>query len=78
MACQSRPGVPSRKASASVAARSRRRRAMTPANGTVGSFEEMWVTGELLGFAKTLEAGAVVLVLDLPAADLSWLTMATR
>ena len=37
--------------------------------------EEMWVTGELLGFAETLEAGAVVLVRDLPADDLSWLTL---
>ncbi len=37
--------------------------------------EEMWVTGELLGFAETLEAGAVVLVLNLPAEDLSWLPL---
>ena len=37
--------------------------------------EEMWVTGELLGSAETLEAGAVVLVLDLPAEDLPWLAL---
>jgi len=37
--------------------------------------EEMWVTGELLGSADTIETGAVVLVLDLPAEDLSWLTL---
>lgn len=34
---------------------------------------EMWVTGELLGLAETIETGAVVLVLDLPAEDLPWL-----
>lgn len=33
--------------------------------------EEMWVTGDLLGFAETLEAGSVVVVLDLPAEELS-------
>lgn len=32
--------------------------------------EEMWVTGDLLGLAETLEAGAVVLVLDVPAEEL--------
>jgi hypothetical protein len=36
---------------------------------------EMWVTGELLTLADTLEAGAVVLVLDLPAEELPWLGM---
>ena len=36
---------------------------------------EMWVTGELLSFAETLDAGAVVLVLDLPAEELAWLAM---
>jgi hypothetical protein len=36
---------------------------------------EMWVTGELLTLAETLEAGAVVLVLDLPAEELPWLGM---
>jgi hypothetical protein len=35
----------------------------------------MWVTGELLTFAETLDAGAVVLVLDLPAEELPWLAM---
>ncbi|MEB3981507.1 hypothetical protein OQ968_09550 [Mycobacterium sp. 663a-19] len=34
---------------------------------------EMWVTGELLSLAATLDAGTVVLVLDLPAEELPWL-----
>lgn len=37
--------------------------------------EEMWVTGDLLGLADPLEAGAVVLVLDLPPEELPWLTL---
>jgi hypothetical protein len=37
--------------------------------------EEMWVTGDLLGLANTLEAGSVVLVLDLPAEELPWLAL---
>ncbi len=37
--------------------------------------EHMWVTGDLLGLADTLDAGAVVLVLDLPADDLPWLAL---
>jgi hypothetical protein len=37
--------------------------------------EEMWVTGELLSLADTIETGVVVLVLDLPAEELSWLTL---
>lgn len=36
---------------------------------------EMWVTGDLLGLADTLEAGAVVLVLDLPVEELPWLAL---
>lgn len=36
---------------------------------------EMWVAGELLTLAETLDAGAVVLVLDLPAEELPWLAM---
>lgn len=36
---------------------------------------EMWVAGELLSFAETLEAGSVVLVLDLSAEELPWLAM---
>lgn len=36
---------------------------------------EMWVTGELLSLAETLDAGAVVLVLDLPAKKLPWLAL---
>ena len=35
--------------------------------------EEMWVGGELLGPADMLEAGLVVLVLDVPAEELPWL-----
>ncbi|OHV06614.1 hypothetical protein C1Y40_00249 [Mycobacterium talmoniae] len=38
---------------------------------------EMWVTGELLTFAETLERGAVVLVMDLPAEELPWLALHT-
>jgi hypothetical protein len=33
----------------------------------------MWVGGELLGSADALEVGSVVLVLDVPAAELPWL-----
>lgn len=36
---------------------------------------EMWVTGELLTLAETLDSGAVVLVLDLPVEELPWLAM---
>lgn len=35
---------------------------------------EMWVAGELLSTAETVEAGAVVLGLDLPAEELPWLS----
>ena len=37
--------------------------------------EELWVTGELLGQADTLDAGAVVLVLDVPVDELPWLAL---
>lgn len=37
--------------------------------------EELWVTGDLLGFADTLETGSVVLVLDVPADELPWLAL---
>ena len=37
--------------------------------------KEMWVTGELLGLSETIEAGAVVLVLDVPAQELPWLAL---
>ncbi|OBA77199.1 hypothetical protein A5641_18305 [Mycobacterium sp. 1554424.7] len=37
--------------------------------------KEIWVTGEFLSFAETLDAGAVVLVLDLPVEELPWLRM---
>ena len=37
--------------------------------------EEQWVTGELLGGADELDAGTVVLVLDLPAGELPWLAI---
>jgi hypothetical protein len=36
---------------------------------------EMWVSGELPTLAETLDAGSVVLVLDLPAEELPWLAM---
>jgi hypothetical protein len=36
---------------------------------------EMWVTGDLLSLADTLETAAVVLVLDLPAEEVPWLAM---
>jgi hypothetical protein len=35
--------------------------------------EEMWLSGDLLGPADTLEACSVVLVLDIPHEDLPWL-----
>lgn len=37
--------------------------------------EELWVTGELLGLAESVEAGTVALVLDLPADELPWLAV---
>ena len=37
--------------------------------------EELWVTGELLGQAETVDGGAVVLVLDVPADELPWLAL---
>jgi hypothetical protein len=44
--------------------------------GDIGwPLEELWVTGELLGLADTVEQGAVVLVLDVPAEDLPWLAV---
>jgi hypothetical protein len=36
---------------------------------------EMWVTGELLTLTETLDAGAVVLVLDRPTEELPWLAI---
>lgn len=37
--------------------------------------DEMWVTGELLTLADTIDAGAVVLVLDLAPKELPWLAI---
>ena len=37
--------------------------------------EELWVTGDLLGLADSMDAGSVVLVLDLPAGELVWLAL---
>jgi hypothetical protein len=37
--------------------------------------EELWVTGELLSLTDTLEAGSVVLALDVPADELPWLAL---
>jgi hypothetical protein len=36
---------------------------------------EMWVTGDLLGLADSVDAGSVVLVLDLPTEELPWLAI---
>ncbi|MGH9209506.1 MAG: DUF7711 family protein [Acidimicrobiales bacterium] len=35
--------------------------------------EELWVAGELLGFADLIDVGIVVLVLDIPVEELPWL-----
>lgn len=37
--------------------------------------EELWVTGDLLGMADTLESGSVVLVLDVAVEELPWLAL---
>ena len=37
--------------------------------------QELWVTGELLGVADTIDEGSVVLVLDVPAEELPWLAL---
>jgi hypothetical protein len=37
--------------------------------------EELWVTGDLLGLADTVHAGSVVLVLDVPPGEASWLAI---
>jgi hypothetical protein len=37
--------------------------------------EELWVTGELLGLADTVEVGTVVLVLGVPADEMPWLAL---
>jgi hypothetical protein len=37
--------------------------------------EEMWVTGDLLDNADALDAGSVVLVLDVPPEELPWLAL---
>lgn len=37
--------------------------------------EELWVTGDLLGMATTMEAGSVVLVLAVPPEELPWLAL---
>jgi hypothetical protein len=39
------------------------------------ALNEMWVGGDLLTLADTMEAAAVVLVLDLPAEEVPWLAM---
>ena len=36
------------------------------------ALEELWVTGDLLSLADTMESGSVVLVLDLPTTELPW------
>jgi hypothetical protein len=37
--------------------------------------EELWVAGDLLGPADTLDAGTVVLVLDVPSDEMPWLAV---
>jgi hypothetical protein len=37
--------------------------------------EELWVTGALLGLGETMEAGSVVLVLDVAVDELPWLAL---
>lgn len=37
--------------------------------------EELWVTGDLLDTTGELESGSVILVLDLPPAELPWLAL---
>jgi hypothetical protein len=37
--------------------------------------EELWLTGELLGPADNVEAGSVVLALDVPPDELPWLAL---
>src|SRR2546429_4378357 len=37
--------------------------------------EELWVTGDLLTPAETLDTGSVVVVLDLPPEELPWLAL---
>jgi hypothetical protein len=37
--------------------------------------EELWVTGDLLGLADTVDAGSVVLVLDVPPDEAPWLAI---
>jgi hypothetical protein len=37
--------------------------------------EELWVDGDLLGFAEVVEAGSVVAVLDVPPAQMPWLAL---
>jgi hypothetical protein len=37
--------------------------------------EELWVAGDLLGPAETVDAGSVVLVLDLPPDEAPWLAI---
>lgn len=39
------------------------------------ALEELWVSGELLGPGHSIEAGSVVLMLDLPTAELPWLAI---
>ena len=44
-----------------------------PDSGIGWPLQELWVTGELLEGAESLEWGSVVLVLDLPPDELTWL-----
>lgn len=44
----------------------------------VAPLTELWVTGELLTWADELDRGAVVMVLDLPPDELTWIAKTDR
>lgn len=37
--------------------------------------EELWVDGDLLGFADPIDAGSVIIVLDVPVEEVPWLAI---
>ena len=47
----------------------------TDQTGVGWPLEEIWVTGDLLTPAETLEAGGVVLVIDVPADEIPWMVL---
>jgi hypothetical protein len=45
-------------------------------NSDIGwPLEELWVTGDLLGFAEDVDAGSVVLTLDVQPEEMPWLAI---